>query len=52
MNDTTQGGTTRLPQAALDKIAEEVANLPPLTDCQRADLSTIIYGGRSLNAAA
>jgi len=27
-------------------------SLPPLTDRQRADLSAIIYGGRSTSAAA
>jgi hypothetical protein len=52
MSDKTRGGTTRLPQAALDRIDKIVAELPPLTDAQRRDLSAIIYGARSTSAAA
>jgi hypothetical protein len=44
--------TSRLPQAALDHADKILAELPPLTDRQRADLSAIIYGGRSTSTAA
>jgi hypothetical protein len=54
MKDSTKRlpRTSRLPKAALDRIDKIVAGLPPLTDRQRADLSAIIYGGRSTSAAA
>lgn len=43
---------SRLPQSALDHADKILADLPPLTGGQRADLSAIIYGGRSASAAA
>jgi hypothetical protein len=46
------GDTSKLPQAALDHADKIVAELPPLTDRQRVDLSAILYGGRSASAAA
>jgi hypothetical protein len=54
MNDSTKRlpRTSRLPSAALDRADEIAASWPPLTDAQRADLSLIIYGGRSDSAAA
>jgi hypothetical protein len=35
-----------------ERAGKIVAGLPPLTDRPRADLSAIIYGGRSTSAAA
>ena len=52
MDDKTHGSTTQLPQAALDRADKIMADLPPLTAAQCADLSAIIYGGRSDSAAA
>jgi hypothetical protein len=54
MNDSTKrlSRTSRLPQAALDRTGKIVADWPPLTDEQRADLSLIVHGGRSVSAAA
>jgi hypothetical protein len=43
---------SRLPQAARDHADKIVAELPALTPAQRADLSAILYGGRSTSAAA
>jgi len=54
MNDSTKRlpRASRLPQAALDHADKIVAGLPPLTGRQRADLSAILYGGRSASTAA
>jgi hypothetical protein len=54
MDDSTKRlpRASRLPQAALDHADKVLADLPPLTDAQRADLSAILYGGRSTSVAA
>jgi hypothetical protein len=51
MDDSTKR-LPRLPKAALDHADKIIANLPPLTGSQRADLSVILYGARPASAAA
>lgn len=45
MDDSTKRlpRASRLPQVALDHADKILADLPPLTDAQRADLSAILY---------